>query len=372
MSGQAKRSRVRALERWRRQAARLAVEAYWVGLRPGSVASQDRAERLLSGASILGTFDVAEVRAHCKRIVAEAAKAKPWDREILLDWRAHHGLTSRTMSVAQNYGDLEVTRKVRCDPPGLPPDMVPPSTIALARTAQRLLDTLDGRCPWAPSAEAQPSKCQTCEGSSLSRVGRVIDAIESDAIDVHTGHSALARMPPVASREFTITKRAPEPVVRVHHWLDDVTIKVEGLDDLRACQTCRGTGHNLQGRLPDVEWPAVVRRKAADCYAAGQTRRIDSWVDRTFPDGVDYGPMLASGETWTVCNGRLRVVPRGEHRIADQDERPGAITFADVNSHGYEVGDTVRVHGYGEVMHDQHRAVSGVVDGGTWWALLAE
>jgi hypothetical protein len=74
---------------------------------------------------------------------------------------------------------------------------------AIARTARRLLDTLDGRCPWAPSAKAQALTCLTCRG---------LGALT---------HRTLTASP-----------------VR------------------RPCDDCHGTGHNLSGVLPEVEHPA--------------------------------------------------------------------------------------------------------------------
>lgn len=72
------------------------------------------------------------------------------------------------------------------------------TTPGLAPIAQSILDTLNGKCPWAPSAQAQPHKCPTCKG---------------------TGDSLL-RM-------------------------------VDG--DCPCCDVCEGTGHNMSGTLPAVE-----------------------------------------------------------------------------------------------------------------------
>jgi hypothetical protein len=78
---------------------------------------------------------------------------------------------------------------------------------SIARTARRLLDTLDGRCLWAPSAKAQASECQAkgCDGDGY--IGP--HTVESgDCVIVRDGHP---------------------------------------------CPDCRGTGHNLSGVLPPVE-----------------------------------------------------------------------------------------------------------------------
>lgn len=78
----------------------------------------------------------------------------------------------------------------------------------LARTAQRLLDALDGRCPWAPGAGAQSSECSTCAGSG-----------------------------------------------------DDFPMYWDGHEDT-TCSDCRGTGHNLAGVLPEVERTPAMRGRA--------------------------------------------------------------------------------------------------------------
>jgi hypothetical protein len=78
---------------------------------------------------------------------------------------------------------------------------------SIARVGQRLLDTIDGRCPWAPSAPRQPSECQGKHGF-----------VSSTGVHYRTSYTA------------------PE-----------------------LCPDCRGTGHNLRGYLPAIEWPACVR-----------------------------------------------------------------------------------------------------------------
>jgi hypothetical protein len=211
---QAKRSRVRALTRWREQAARLVVRAQAV--ESGGVAFANAGE---PGAL---RFDVAAVRVYCERLVAEG-ESLAHERVAFVAWTETRGLGpgERHPEPCGNGGGA-----IRCDrgTPTCPnlhaerggwplrlaaewaassgPAMLPRRRDAvlgdsIARTAKRLLDTLAGRCPWAPSALAQASECQNCAHVSLA-----------------LGVSQSSR----------------------------------GL--------CRGTGHNLSGVLPAVEHPA--------------------------------------------------------------------------------------------------------------------
>ncbi len=111
---------------------------------------------------------------------------------------------------------------------GVPPGFANGDSIA--RTARRLLDTLDGRCPWAPSAPAQTSEC---EGGCKRH-------------------------------EFPGSDIPPTWGVR----------SVDVPSSWLKCPSCRGTGHNLAGVLPRVEYPArwrpVVVAPAGEVPAPGE------------------------------------------------------------------------------------------------------
>lgn len=139
---------------------------------------------------------------------------------------------------------------------------------SIARVGRRLLDMLDGRCAWAPSAGAQPSECQ---------------------------------------RRACIEGRLPAGLMfgkptREH-----------------ACQECKGTGHNLRGVVPAVEWPAVVRRRYHDAVAHAAPRapgsgdgrvRLAPWLLDLKPSWELPDPAVSTADELRVT----RVVPRGEHR----------------------------------------------------------
>jgi hypothetical protein len=123
---------------------------------------------------------------------------------------------------------------------------------SLARTARRLLATLDGRCPWAPSAGKQASECQECDG-----------------------HGSEPTRPPTT------------------------------------CEACHGTGHNLSGALPAVEWSPALLRKLEDMREGDGLPEASDWVDRLIAAG---GEALSSARVaWSERHPQTRVVPRGEH-----------------------------------------------------------
>jgi hypothetical protein len=74
------------------------------------------------------------------------------------------------------------------------------------------------------------------------------------------------------------------------------------------CPDCHGTGHNLAGVLPPVEWSPAVRRKIADGYERPLDAPDASWDERLADELSESHPGFAGLAT--------RVVPRGEHRRA--------------------------------------------------------
>jgi hypothetical protein len=116
----------------------------------------------------------------------------------------------------------------------------------IARTAQRLLDTLEGRCPWAADAVAQVSGCRSCGAVGFDE--------------------------------------------------SDYTVADDGRLVRPECSDCRGTGHNLAGVLPPVEerqkalaFEARLGRDVADGHRVGQAARGDGF-DCTHCQGRGLSP----------------------------------------------------------------------------------
>lgn len=152
--------------------------------------------------------------------------------------------------------------------PACPVPSWTPNAARRRRVAQRLLDTLDGRCPWNPSAKRKPSECRGCAGDGYRH-----------------------------SREIALPSGG-----------------VAGVD-VRTCPDCNGTGHNLRGYLPKVEWPAVVRRKVADVrYGRDVDPAYIDWcgqLESALEAGPEWDVFTHSGAdgqgNWTTDT---RVTPR--------------------------------------------------------------
>jgi hypothetical protein len=186
-------SRRAARERWRIQAAKLVAQSGACGA--GENASLAWTARVIERGR---SFDVALVRAYCERLVADGERLED-ERVVFAAWTEERGL-----GLMERHSGwprkLAAEWSLSRGPAMLCRRAAAANGDSIARTARRLLDTLDGRCPWAPSTLAQASACVTC---------------------LHRG-----------------------PVVRAPEWLDPI------------CPYCRGTGHNLAGVLPAVEHPA--------------------------------------------------------------------------------------------------------------------
>jgi hypothetical protein len=238
-------------------------------------------------------FDVALVRAYCERLVAEGERLAA-EREVFADWTRLRGLgpedygmspaaiaagfvsgkwSGRTLAdirhivnggwpgpLAREYGwgrcafcdggDSPVWdstgREVKCGrckgrgrtrKHGVPAGFVNGDSIA--RTARRLLDTLDGRCPWAPSVLAQASGCPLCAEGTL---------VTGPHPRPPTG--AFASLNQIAAIEVEPGRWA---------WSS-------------ACPTCRGTGHNLAGVLPAPRVSQAILTPGAVRAARAATR----------------------------------------------------------------------------------------------------
>jgi hypothetical protein len=216
-------------------------------------------------------FDVALVRAYCERLVAEGERLA-MERVVFADWTRARGAgpENRERAVftddvgrrggwpgplAREYGwerckvcrpgfllseaspddpaPIEVVTgqdgllRCRCSAckgrgrtrkPGVPPGFA--SGDSIARTARRLLDTLDGQCPWAPSAGAQTSRCACWSVRPAPPPGPFDGPVCPPEDGQRLGY-------------FRELPRGPDP----------------------ECRHCRGTGHNLAGVLPEVEHP---------------------------------------------------------------------------------------------------------------------
>ncbi len=146
------------------------------------------------------------------------------------------------------------------------------------RGARRLLDALEG----------QPSECPG------------LDAGEYDELS-----------------EFVIINDARSRAVPcVGGWLDPSVIFAAA----RRCPRCQGTGHNLRGTLPALEWSPAVRRKARDAVAAHDFRKSPfqrGWLGIVLDGELDSDWALSrwlSRDEKAVRDARTRVCPRGEHR----------------------------------------------------------
>jgi hypothetical protein len=212
MSGQAKRTR--SYRRWREQALGLLgrmhvtrsgeVPGAWEWGTPCSAGmSYPTADRdacaaaiAFACAGIRSGFDVGFVRTYAERIVAigdgnnlvvGADLAEFRGREVAAAWLRRNA----------------------------------PRLRARARTAMRLLDTLDGRCPWGPGAPAQSDACGRCDGSGRSAVHPEVLAMAAEDMELGPMHNQLLRG------------------------------AVDG-DGTISCGRCAGTGRNLNGILPEV------------------------------------------------------------------------------------------------------------------------
>ena len=161
----------------------------------------------------------------------------------------------------------------------------------LRRAAQRLIDTLDGRCPWAPDADAQPSECETCgyveikdaeieltEADGMTRSWTqdsktyALKRGASAGLDVFgSGCMATAQVQARGPAGSAITIALNDhhvPHVLSKNWTSfRVPLFCQGMTraSLRImvtrvpCSTCNGTGHNFRGILPPL--PSETLRK---------------------------------------------------------------------------------------------------------------
>ncbi len=302
MSGQAKRSRVRAAFRHREQVARLiastmarglCVQCDGLGKHPQSDSGDwdeqpdcdtcngtGRAQEATAIGILAGdvTFDVAAARDLGERLVHEGEDAlATW--AVFLDWGESQGWHLRGRVACwsawrQAWAESEHAR-VWVDfivPPGHAPagGWIPGKRprmdgAALVRIGRRLLAALGG----------QLSECIGCEGHG------------------ETG-------PGLAMNVSTRVRRAAVEGMRI---IGEV---VRG-----PCPACHGTGHNLAGALPPIEWPAVVRRKHDDSHEAGPD----------YPGRGSWASTVGIPLSFSIT----RSVPRGMHRALESMDMVKAI-----------------------------------------------
>lgn len=177
---------------------------------------------------------------------------------------------------------------------------------SLARLGQRILDMLDGDCWWAPSAERQPSECQ--HPACLS--GRTML--------VNIGGGQIRRCAPPS----------PDIVPSGH------SRGLPGERSVEDCPDCQGTGHNLRGILPPLEWSPAVRRAVVDHVQAlhdGASENLPSWKIELGRRAASPGQRVLSGAlklTIAGWNERTRVTPRGRH-VLQPDTGPTGVKLRD-------------------------------------------
>jgi hypothetical protein len=129
---------------------------------------------------------------------------------------------------------------------------------SIARVGQRLLDTLDGRCPWAPNAAPQPSKCGSCLG--LGTLPAPPSDSDGLAVDILPDGDDVAAFQDLAQGEDS----GSDEDLGVSDDASEWGSHTHSRRALQRCPDCRGTGHNLRGYLPAIEWPACASRPVAE------------------------------------------------------------------------------------------------------------
>lgn len=109
------------------------------------------------------------------------------------------------------------------------------------------------------------------------------------------------------------------------YWGDAVGDHVT--DNRYTCNACRGTGHNLAGVLPPIEWSPVVRRRAIDGYRvsgllAARIRQPSQDMQRSI---IDAGIQILTATSQPARLADTRSVPRGQHRALESADMAAAI-----------------------------------------------
>jgi hypothetical protein len=380
MSGQAKASRVRAEVRHREQVARLIGQALY-GSQPclpcdgtgvfgsntgsprpcdgcgGTRLRANHAARQYLDGSVM--FDVHASRAFGERLIFEGEQAcATW--AVFVDWCRDHGLgpdaCAGTTKRGRDLGDgmYEATFSPGGWPFGLAaawargPGRVTCSECKGSGTTRLCVvlypgDSLDQPCPTCRASgkvegprpqpgdsqirmgrrllaalDGQRSECQACIGPSATietatATVRRIAATHDGPVQVRTHPEAISRL------RYT---QFGEADVSCLSWISaryDATFVVD-----RRPPCCHGTGHNLGGVLPEIEWPAVVRRKAIDGYRVAspdEPHHFDRTRQRIIDSGVNISTVAPRDPHRLVDT---RSVPRGHHRALESADMVAA------------------------------------------------
>jgi len=95
---------------------------------------------------------------------------------------------------------------------------------------------------------------------------------------------------------------------------------------LGPCPDCNGTGHNLRGVLPELEWGPAIRRRYFDSLAHAPGTPGSPWLRQ------NAGWISSLQKSWELPDPALsidpdtvaaitRCVPRGEHRTTCDHDR---------------------------------------------------
>ena len=120
---------------------------------------------------------------------------------------------------------------------------------------------------------------------------RILGELEGqpDACQACKGEDSLRRFEVEGRYELTDTLNA----LSAMGW---ITSNDGGRHGEARCRSCRGSGHNLRGYLPPVEWSAPVRRKVADASRAVQHYdvRLAPWM-RMVAESIGDSPSGSAG-----------------------------------------------------------------------------
>jgi hypothetical protein len=197
-----------------------------------------------------------------------------WDTEAIDQWYPCGPCDGSGNGLVRCY---PCKGRCRVRKPGITPGFA--AGPGIARTAQRLLDTLDGRCPWAPDAGYQPSECPTCCGPTTPN-GTTFATADGGVLTKRPGH-----------RVGFVTQEGLRVIGR-----DGGERRAQlGEAVITMCNDCRGTGHSLAGVLPPVEerqkartFEARLSRDIAGGHRVGQAARGDG-LDCTHCQGRGLG-----------------------------------------------------------------------------------
>lgn len=347
----------RTRKRWREQVARLIAEAVGEDIRQcsacgcrwrihpnrGGSSLADGAQRSCQRCEHGRTedlppapFDVAKAREYGERLVALAEHF-----EVFADWCRERGkgpendeqgaFDKTTLMVADGLGGAIPYRPLRGGWPG-----------PLARAyGWEECKACEGRGGFNRPTFVE--RCETCNGRRRTRKPGIPPGFANGRALARLGRRLLAALEgqPSECRAFGCMRG------------QELFEGSDGVDHVRACPTCRGTGHNLGGVLPAVGDSEATIIAVADAIRtlAGRVTAEDARraALATLSPSQHEVYLRSTEQVEARLASRTRAVARGQHRTASSDEPPGAITGmrVDIATQGYQVGDLIRVQGYG-------------------------